>query len=272
MKKMIKLLICTLVFSVVCSQLILIIADAEGVTRIRQHSIPAMIYLSCVAVSGIFLVEKNRIPRMPALLLREILETDGYTSEYYAVMMKWHDACIKRGYKNTAKLMLAESLIDGGHTAEGLDILEQMNVKKLDGRHKQVYYNTLLYAAVCTGERETAEDIYKMASPWLYTASSGTLSASVKQTLGCYEYLQGNLKRAEALFMQALDSKPSDDVICELKMALTLCYLDTGRLEMAKEQADSAAQFAATVPLKEKLGRTRELAEEIFRMSLAETA
>ena len=72
--------------------------------------------------------------------------------------------------------------------------------------------------------------------------------------------------------MQALDSRPAADVICEIKMALTLCYLDTGRLELAKEQADSAAQFAATLPLQEKLERTRELSEEVFRQRLSETA
>jgi tetratricopeptide (TPR) repeat protein len=209
---------------------------------------------------------------MPSGQLREVLETEGYSKEYYAVMMKWHKACEKRGYKNTAALMLAESLIDGGHIRKGLDTLEELNVKKLDRRHKQVYYNTLLYAAVCTGDCETARDIYKKASPWLYTASSGSFAASVKHTLGCYEYLQGNTKRAEYLFMQALDSKPSPDVICEVKMALTLCYLDTGRLELAKEQADRAGEYASTLPLKEKLARTRELAEETFRRKLAETA
>jgi tetratricopeptide (TPR) repeat protein len=272
MKKVIKLLLCILTFSIVCTQLILIAADLAGVTGIRQRSVSSLIYLGLVAVSGIFLIEKTRVPRLPALRLREVLETEGYSKEYYAVVIRWHDACIKRGYPTAARLTLAESLIDGGHTEEGLEILEKLEVNDLDRGQKQIYYNTLLYAAVAGGDREAADRIFEKAQPWLYTASSKAISASVKHTLGCYEYLCGNIKRAEALFMQALDSKPAADVICEVKMALTLCYLDTGRLELAREQADSAAQYAGTVPLQQKLDRTRRLSEEVFRQKLAGTA
>lgn len=271
MKKIIKLLLCTLIFSMVCTQLILFIADHTGLTLLRQKNMATLIYSCCVAVAGFVLIELNRIPRLPAVRLREVLETDGYSDEYYAIMLRWHDACLKRGYSHTARLTLAESLIDGGHTDEGLEILEKLNVDKLDSGHKRVYYNTLLYAAVAEGDLAAADGIFEKAQPWLYTASSKNIAASVRHTLGCYEYLRGNLKRAEAIFMQALDSKPAADVICEIKMSLALCYLDTGRLELAKEQADSAAQYAATLPLKEKLERTRELSEEVFRRRLAGT-
>ncbi len=272
MKKTIKLLVYTLVFSIVCTQLVLFIADRAGLTMLRQKNMATLIYSCCVAIAGIVLIERNRIPRLPTVRLREVLETDGYTNEYYALMLRWHDACIKRGYTHTARLTLAESLIDGGHIGEGLEILEKLNVDKLGSAHKRVYYNTLLYAAVSQGDIKAADGIYEKARPWLYTASSRNIAASVKHTLGCYEYLRGDVKRAETLFMQALDSRPAADVICEIKMALTLCYLDTGRLELAKEQADSAAQFAATLPLQEKLERTRELSEEVFRQRLSETA
>ncbi|MBR1724924.1 MAG: hypothetical protein IJ723_07920 [Ruminococcus sp.] len=272
MKKLIKLLTCTLIFSVVCTQLTLIVSDLLGISQLRQRNVATLIYLSCVAVSGIVLIGISYMPRLPMYDLRAVLEKDGYTREYYAIMMKWHDVCVKRGFPNIARLTLAESLIDGGHIEKGLDILRELNVKKLDRQHKQVYYNTLLYAAVCQGEQEAAESIYKTAAPWLHTATSRAIAASVKHTLGCYEYMRGDLKRAETLFVQALGSEPSPDVICELRIGLTLCYLDTGRLKLAKESADMAARYASTAPLREKLARTRKLAEAAFRQKLSETA
>ena len=272
MKRLIKMFAATLIISVAMTQLILFIGDMAGWTLLRQRSVSSLIYLSFVAVSGFSLVAVSHVPRLPAMRLREILETEGYTPAYYAIMVNWRDKCKKRGAESTAQLTLAEALIDGGHTREGLDILGTLSLKKLDRAHKQVYYNTLLYAAVCSGEESAAERVYKSAEPWLCTVTSKALAPSIKHTLGCFEYMRGDIKRAEALFMQGLDSKPSPDVICELRMALTLCYLDSGRYSLAKTSADAAAQYAATAPLREKLQRTRLIAENTFRNARSEGA
>lgn len=218
-----------------------------------------------MAVSGITLVLTTFSPMLPVFRLREILARDGYSDEYYAVLKKWYDKTTARKSDNAAALFFAESLISGGHIKHGLEMLENIDPQKLSRRDRPVYYNSLLYAAVFSGDRESADKIYSAGKPYLLCSLSGDIAASVKHTLGCYECLRGDVAAAEHLFTQALGDDPSQEDICELWLVLAVCYLESGRFALAKNSVENAAEFALTQPLREKVSRGKTLVEQAYR-------
>ena len=162
-----------------------------------------------------------KLPNFPGHQLGKLLETEGYSPGFYRIVFDWRERCSKSG-RVQADLAAAELLIDGGHYVKGFELLNGINVSELETVQKQVYYNSMLYGAVLCGDTEAAERIYERGEKWLLSVGKRSLAASVKHTLGCFEYSRGRKELAEELFMQSLDAASSNDVICEVWLGLML--------------------------------------------------
>lgn len=261
MKLIFRMMIVSMGAGILLTQGMLLVGRAAGITEVQSFPVPEITYLVTVMLCLIVQTIISRPPKFPSVHTSRLLETEGYSAGLYAAVFDWQRRCEKYGEpcKTQAELACAELLIDGGHFSEGFKRLESIEPGQLTLRQKQVYFNTLLYGKVISGERKAAEQIYDSCKSILLAVSDRSLSASVKHTLGCYKYSLGAPEAAEKLFMQALDSAVSDDVLCEIWLSLTACYIDTERLVNAKSALYSAAEHAYTMPLKQKVKRAKEL-------------
>jgi tetratricopeptide (TPR) repeat protein len=264
MKKICLILLRTFIFSAVATQLAAFVCDKLSVSLPFGRATLTLLFSFLMTLSIVFEMLKDRSPHFPSRKLSEILETEGYTPEFYRLVQMWQEKCSKKGEYATAALVMSELLIDGGHYTQGFDELAKLDFKSLSCRQKQIYFNTYLYGAVLCGNKSAADEIYDGGRNYLISVTSKSLACSVKHTLGCYEYLNGNLSKAEELFMQAIGGTKANDVLCEAYLALSVCYLDTERLQQAKKSVETAALYADNVPLKNKVSRARTLVEQAF--------
>lgn len=248
----------TLIGGILITHLILEICEMNGAVEVLCFPVREIIYLCTVFVITLVQLMMIKMPSFPGAKLGRILESEGYSPEFYRILNVWCDKC-SRSWRVRSELAAAELFIDGGHYERGFGLLRGIDPAGLDLQQKQIYYNTLLYGAVLCGDRSAAEAIYRVGGKWLTSAAKRPLAASVKHTLGCYEYLCGNVDNAEELFIQALDAASSNDVICEVWLALMVCYLDSGRTVNAREALKKAAGYACTLPLKQKVARARQI-------------
>jgi hypothetical protein len=149
-------------------------------------------------------------------------------------------------------------------------MLSKIDFNSLNTNDRIVYFNAYLYRAISCGDKETADRIYEAGREYLITVDYEPLCYFVKHTLGCYEYMRGNLYKAEELFMQSFGGTKLCDVICEDCLGLSVCYLDTGRLEQAKHAVETASEYAVNESLKQKTERAKRLVEEAFKSALPE--
>lgn len=206
----------------------------------------------------------SRQPVMPAAQLTEILQSDGYSYEFYKVLKSWHSKCVKKGWEKTADITLSELLIDGGRYKEGFDILAKTDPSTLSLDLKQVYFNCALYGAVLCGDEEIADRVYNAGKAVLLSSGNRSAASSLKHTLASYEYMKGRPARAEELFTQSLELAKSGDMRFENHIALAVCYLDTGRLKEAKAAVGEASRYAVDKPKRERLKNIKSLTEEQF--------
>lgn len=258
MKNVCAIFFRTLVISIAVTQAVLFAGYKAGISLFSRPLAAEAIYLTMIIIVPMVQIRIIRPPAFPMFRLREILMTDGYSAKFYKILFDWGGKCEKKGQAELALLTEAALLIDGGHYNEGFARLDKIKFSKLEKEQKQVYYNTYLYGAVICGDLKTAQKIYESGEKWLFSVTSYPLTASVKHTLGCFEYLRGNKVRAEEMFMQSLDNEPVTEVMCEVWLALAVCYAETRRKELAHKALKTAAGFADTVPLKAKLLRARE--------------
>lgn len=258
MKQICKLFARTFVLGVLLTHLILGVCELAGVRAAARFPVREIIYLAAIFLITMIQLMMIKLPSFPGHQLSKLLETEGYSPEFYRLVFDWRERCGKSG-KVQADLAAAELLIDGGHYVKGFELLGGINTEELEPLQKQVYYNSMLYGAVLCGDTEAAERIYERGGKWLLSVGKRPLSASVKHTLGCFEYSRGRKELAEELFMQSLDAASSNDVICEVWLALMICYMDSGRETNAREALKKAAGHAWTYPLKKKVARAKEL-------------
>ena len=225
---------------------------------VKRFPVREIVYLSVIFVLTMIQLIMIRLPNFPGHQLGKLLETEGYSPRFYKLVFDWRERCGKKG-RVQADLAAAELLIDGGHYVKGFELLNGINVSELETAQKQVYYNSMLYGAVLCGDTGAAELIYERGEKWLHAVGKRSLAASVKHTLGCFEYSRGRKELAEELFMQSLDAASSNDVICEVWLGLMLCYMDSGREVNARDALKKAAGHAWTYPLKKKVARAKEL-------------
>ena len=246
----------TLIAGVLLTQAAFGICGLAGITAVSRYPVRELVFLGFILVLTLLQLLIMKQPTFPGAKLGRLLETEGYSAEFYRIVFDWREKCGKRG-RLQADLAAAELLIDGGHYGKGFELLDAISPGDLEPVQKQVYFNTLLYGTVLCGDIEAAEQVYERGKKWLLAVTKRPLSASVKHTLGCFEYSRDNADLAEELFMQALDGAASNDVICEAWLGLTACYLDTGRLTNAREAIKQAGGYACTIPLKRKVARMR---------------
>ncbi len=249
-----------MISSVTLTTAALYISDKFGGV-LRRSPVPPLLYLFFVTLTGIVFLEQGRTPKLRSRRISQLLQTEGYCPEVYALLADWNARCEKRGMSDVSKLVTAQMLIDGAHYKEGFGKLAELDFSELELRQKQVYMNTYLYGAVLLGDRAEADRIFASAEKWLMSVTDRQLSASVKHTLGCYEYMCGRKVRAEELFMQSVGSTSAHDVICEDWLALAACYLDSGRKELARLAVQTAARNTVTTVQEEKVSRAKELVE-----------
>ncbi len=258
MKQLCRLFARTLIGGILFTHLILAVCELAGISAVLRFPVREVVYLSVVFFIMLIQLILIKMPSFPGARLGRILETEGYSAEFYHILNEWCVKC-RRRWKVRSELAAAELFIDGGHYEKGFGLLNGIDPAGLEQQQRQIYYNTMLYGAVLCGDRAAADVIYRSGGKWLISVSKRPLAASVKHTLGCYEYLRGNADRAEELFVQALDAASSNDVVCEVWLALMVCYLDSGRTVNAHEALKKAAEYACTLPLKQKVARAREL-------------
>lgn len=264
MKKLCLILLRTFIFSAAVTQLFSFAADKLSLPIATGKPTLTLIFSFLMTVSILFELSRDREPRFPSRELSRILENDGYTPEFYRTVRAWREKCAKKGSVRTPALMMSELLIDGGHYNEGFAELAKLDFKKLSTRQKQIYFNTYLYGAVLCGDIAAADEIYRSGRRLLISVTNKPLACSVKHTLACYEYMHGNISKAEELFTQSIGGSRSGDVLCEGYLGLSVCYLDTERFEQAKKAVETAAKYADSVPLRQKLERARRLVEQAF--------
>lgn len=250
--------------SVALTQITLFIGDLFGTNILRQTSVSPIVYLFYVVLVGLLILRDNRMPVFNSLRISRLLKENGYSSEVYAILLDWQKRCEKRGFGTSAKLITAQMLIDGAHYKKGFELMSELDISKLDRRQKQVCYNTWLYGAVRLGDRKSADEIYAYAEPWLTAVTDKRFISSVKHTLGCYEYMHGRKIRAEELFTQSIDCAYSSDVLCDDWLALSACYLDSGRNEQAKYAVEQAIEHSCTALQEEKIKRAKRLVENAY--------
>lgn len=264
MKKLCLTLLKTFIFSAAVTQLVSFVTDKMSFRLPAGSASLTILFSTLMVVTIVLELFKDRVPRFPSIKLERILEKEGYTAEFYQIAGEWRKKCEKKGKTRTPALVMSELLIDGGHYAEGFEELSKLEFKNLSYRQKQIYFNTALYGAVLCGDGALAEEIYECGRKYLISVTAKSLLGSVKHTLGCYEYLIGDVNRAEEFFKQSLNGADTRELKCEAYLGLSVCYLDTGRLEQAKKAVESAAEYAAGVPIKRKLSNAKKLVEQAF--------
>lgn len=247
------------------TQLILLIFDLAGSSILRRSSVTPLLYLCLILLTGTLVLRRSRMPAFDSRRISRLLRAEGYCPEVYAILLEWKDRCEKRGFGESAQLITAQMMIDGAHYRKGFELLGELDMSQLDRRQKQVCLNTWLYGAVLTGDMESADSIYSYAEPWLTAVTDKRFIPSVKHTLGCYEYMCGRKIRAEQLFTQSIDCAASHDVLCEDWLALSACYLDSGRNEQAKYAVEQAMRYSCTALLDQKIIRAKRLVENAYR-------
>ena len=264
MKRLIFIFLFIFAFSAGVTQLILAAGDLAGITVLRRQSVPPFIYMGLVIISGSVILFSSRTPKFNGRRIGRLLSEKGYCPEVYAELLAWQKKCEKHGCGDAAKLVTAEMLIEGAHYEKGFELLRELDIARLPRRQKQVCYNTWLYGAVVLGDRASADEIYRCAEPWLSVVTDKNLISGVKHTLGCYEYMCGRKIHAEELFGQSIDSARSSDVLCENWLALSACYLDSGRNELAKKAVETAMRYCSTTVQQEKISRAKQLVEQAW--------
>ncbi|MCD7742322.1 MAG: hypothetical protein LUI06_08970 [Ruminococcus sp.] len=265
MKKAALLFFRSFIFAVAVTQLLLFLGDLFELTFVRYRITSSVIYLVCLVFASFLQLFLWRTPKLPEKRLCKILTDKGYTPEFYRIMLDWVNRCEKKGIGDGARLSYAETLIDGGHYDKGLAELEQITFSNLEFTQKQIYFNTCLYAAILCGDKTNADRVYLEAQPWLENVKKRSLKASVYHTLGCYEYSCSNIEGAIDFFMKSLKKATTTDVTCEDNLALVACYLETDCPMLAKAAAEEAADYALTLPLKQKVDKAKALVEKDFR-------
>ena len=263
MKQICKMIVISMTIGIVLVQLMLAVGEYAGFKTLMSFPVPEMVYLGTVSVGLVIQLIILRPPHFPVYRTMRLLGSEGYSPAFYSEVFAWHKKCVRRGepYKTHAELTLSEVMIDGGHFTEGMKRLDSLDISALGRKQRLVYYNTYLYGALQRGDTDTARRIYADAADLLKAVSDKALSASVRHTLGCYEYSEGRIGTAEKLFVQALENASADDVRCEIWLSLTACYLDTGRLTNARSALCNAADCAVTLPMKQKVARAKELCD-----------
>ncbi|SDA10223.1 hypothetical protein SAMN02910447_00065 [Ruminococcus sp. YE71] len=266
LKKIVLIFLKIFISSTALTSLTLFIGDRFG-GIFWKGSLPPLIYLAFVTISGAIFLELGRVPRLNTRRIAELLSTEGYCPEVYALLADWNAKCEKRGCGELSRLVTAQFLIDGGHFKEGFGTLGKLDFEALDRRQKQVYMNTYLYGAVMLGDKPEADRIFASGEKWLTTVTDKHLAASVKHTLASYEYMCGNKVRAEELFMQSIGCTTARDVLCEDWLGLAACYLDSGRKEQARMAVKTAAEKSVTTVQDERVKRAKHLVEQAYNIA-----
>lgn len=264
MKRLCKIFLKTFIISALATELIVLAAVKLSLSLPTGKSGDVAIYTLFVLIVMTFEFRRGKMPPLPKRRLNAVIEKEGYTPRLYRVVREWQKKCGKKGFVNSPAIVLAELLTEGGYYSEAFAQLAALDPKKLTRKEKNAYYNTYLYGAAVCGDKEAADKIYESGRPYLITVTDRSCAPSVKHTLGCYEYLKGNVLRAEELFMQSLGGAVGDDLKCGCNLGLCVCYLDTGRLAQAKKAVETAALSACSADLKEKLERAKRLVEMSF--------
>lgn len=260
--KKIFILIYTLLFaSAFLTQLITFIVEHTSLIQYRVQHFPLIVFAIVTPIVALIELIVYSVPRLPVIRLTKILKADGYTPEFYKLVKRWHKKCCRRGFKTHANLFLAGVLIDGGHCTQAFEVLSAVNYDKLSLDQKRSFCNACLYAALISGDKKTADEVFRRSKGLLISSSGGEQTPSIHHTLGYYEYTCGNTKKAESLFNRSLEHASSADLICDNLLALSACYVDSGRLVPAKRAVEKAYDYALTAPLKAKLKRAMELVE-----------
>ncbi|MGN0633583.1 MAG: hypothetical protein ACI4JW_06900 [Oscillospiraceae bacterium] len=265
MKRTLFTLLGSFITAAAAAKVVILIFGGAVSGVMPPNSLEMIFFVGFFTVALLIDILMRRTPPLPSLRLERILEKSGYCASFYAVALDWKKKCEKKGCGDAAAVTLAEMLINGGRFKEGFEILGSVDYGRLKRTQKQAFYNAYLYGAVLCSDIKAADEIYAAGKAALFSVKNKALSAAVRHTLGCYEYMHGRLSRAENFFVQAVENAQSCDVMCESLLSLGVCYLDTGRLEAAKNAVGRAAGYAASAPLTEKTERAMRLVEEAFR-------
>jgi hypothetical protein len=273
MNKLCKTVFKAFIFAVIGTQLAVFLMDKFSLKMFFGKATTLIIYTAIVI--AVFAIDEllDKKPAFPSRKLRRIVKEEKYSPAFYRTIQLWVEKCKKKGYVNVPTMNFCEFLIDGGYYNECFDLLSEIDFKSLKRSERQMYFNICLYTAVLLGERELADSIYKVGRPYLVSVMPKWLSPSVKHTLGCYEYMCGNLRRAEELFLQAMEGIYRYEFLCEDFLGLSLCYLETGRLSQAKKAVEEASYWGkGTHHLELKVQRAKKLVEDAFAEKISQNA
>ncbi len=261
MSRLLIVLIKVFAASAIVTQIAVAAAYRFSLLPIAGGAFAMLVFVAMFALFSAVFLSAERMPR--ASFMSEIRK-NGFTPKAAAGVQRWVDKCAKRGMKNNACILLAQMLFSCGRYTEGFSSLEKVDYHTLEKRLRPVYYNVCLYGAVLCSDIDTAERIYRSGKMQLISVTNDKLSASIKHTLGCFEYLRGDLFAAERLFMQSLETA-SGPTACDALFGLSACCLDTGRLAQAKQFAEEASLIADDAESQMKLERTMRLVEQAYR-------
>ncbi len=170
--------------------------------------------------------------------------------------------------KNPAKkaalmLRVAGFYGEGEFYDECYESLGYIDFNLLNNIGKMQYYNIYIYANTLQGNISVAEQLCRQGSFFINNEMiPAKLRAPVWHTIAVLEYAKGEYQNCENLLMQAMNSSKSRLLICDCNLYLGLCYLQTGRKEMASACADNAKKQVSSLYQRENLEKLKKLIEK----------
>lgn len=203
---------------------------------------------------------------LEALAIKKQRKLHGYSDKFYNYM--YEKASKTSNKRKRAKLMLqlAAFLERGRQEEKALQTMSQIDFNALDNIFKAEYFNCYAWIYINNGDTENAAKYLQQGQPYFYRNQKYPISASsVAHTTGVYEYAIGNLAAAENHLINAKDISNNVYTIVQCNLFLALIYLQTNRLELARQLVAECNVSKLDERTKEDLENLRKKIERAFR-------
>ncbi len=207
----------------------------------------AVILAAMTAICIVFLMLRRR---REAAVSSKALE-NGYTEDFF----KYYENKVARARsqrsRSRANIRLTGCYCQAGRYCDAVDALCKVDLSSLSEIGRADYYNTALYTALMSGDRECAEKIYISGKPLFDKYDS----PPIYHTLAVLEYMRGNLEHSEEMLLDVKCATSDAAINSECNIYLILIFLKTDRLAEAKALAEQTAPLVCTYQCKQQLLR-----------------
>lgn len=194
--------------------------------------------------------------------IARILKDEGVTPELLYRIVRRVNRARTPVRKASEQLTLASFLSEGGYYDRCFETLREIDFGSLNESCREEYFNIYVYTNLMAGDTSAAERICETAMPYFERAQIRSYPMPVLHTMGVLRYAKQDYPGAEEYFSRALAAARGSFSKCECQIYLSLCYLNTGRLNHAVYFAKAARANISTVYQRMAVENVRERIEQ----------